>query len=492
MGGDGFGDHRLASPMVPPAPIAPKRRNPAWMLGVLLVGYPVFWALGLAAFAGVVMSVPMAVELVRRRPLKLPRGFALWALFLLWTAVGVLMLGIDPSGYLPGSASGRLFGFGMREMSYISVTIIMLFIGNLTEEELPVRKIVSWLGWFFVTVVAGGVLGIVLPHLTFVSPFEMILPGGIRSNDFVQNLVHPRTAQVQELLSDATPRPAAPFTYTNAWGFHVTLLGFWFVVDRFLLKTPRSRLLSFGVLVVGVVVLMMSLNRAAWMGVVLAVMIVALRLALRGRLVMVVGIVMVAVFSVGALLATPMGDLVSSRLENGKSDDIRSFTTQKAFELSAKSPVTGFGTTRSSLGSASSIAVGRSPQCPTCGNASIGMNGYLYMLLVTTGYVGAGLFFGFAGYLVWRTRKIWNPAVLGASTVVLVTGFYSFFYDGATWMLVPFVSVAVLWREDQRRHTVSREGALDVERSGIGAEQHRGHPPPALPRGFAADGANQP
>src|SRR5690606_26166262 len=148
--------------------------------------------------------------------------------------------------------------------------------------------------------------------------------------------------------------------------------------------------------------------------------------------------------------------------------------------------------TRSSLGSASSIAVGRSAQCPTCGNASIGMNGYLYMLLVTTGYVGAGLFFGFAGSLVWRTRKIWNPAVLGASTAVFVTGVYAFFYEGASWMLVPSVCVGVLGREDQRRHIDSRQGAVGVEHSSSGVGQLVGRDESALPRGRVLDVGRRP
>lgn len=440
-----------------PATLSPFARwwGPAWPLVVLLAGYPVFWVAGLSAFALPVMSVPMAVILYRRRPLRLPRGFALWALFLAWSAFGVLLLGVNPDGFVPGTASGRLMGFGMREMSYVSVTILLLFIGNLTEKELPQSRLIRLLGVFFVWVVLGGALGMLLPQLQFTSLFELFLPGGIRSNDFVQSLVHPRAAQVQELLADETPRPAAPFSYTNAWGFHITLLGVWFFVARFLLKGSRGKLLSAFVLALGFVVLVYSLNRAAWMGVAVAVVYVSVRLALRGRLVMVASLVLAGAVALGAVLATPLGDVVTQRLENGKSDSIRSFTTSKAFELSAKAPVTGFGTTRSTFGSSSSIAVGKSSQCPQCGNASIGMNGYFYMLIVTTGYVGALLFFGFGAVQLWRTRMLWNPRVVAGSTVILMTAFYAFFYDGATWLLVPFATLGILWREDQRARSVA-------------------------------------
>lgn len=432
-----------------PASLKHGRRNPAWMLAALLVGYPFFWVLGLAAFAPILMAVPMTWELYHRRPVRLPRGFALWALFLIWSALGLFLLDVDPPGYLEGSVAGRMFGYGLRELSYFSVTIVFLFIGNLTDDELPVRRIISYLGWFFVSVTAGGVLGILAPYLHFTSPFEMILPGSIRSNDFVQSLVHPRTAQVQELLEGETPRPAAPFAYTNAWGFHITLLGVWFIVDRFILRTQHSRFISLLIAVVGVVVLVLSLNRAAWMGVLVATLVVALSLAIRGHLALVGAVIMTAVISVGVLVATPLGDMVAGRFQDGKSDDIRGFTTEKAIELSATSPVIGFGTTRSILGSASSIAIGESPMCQSCGNPSIGMNGYLFMLLVTTGYVGATLFFGFIAVMVWRSRKNWTVPTVGAITVTVVTVFYAPFYDAATWMLIPFVSLAILWREDQ-------------------------------------------
>lgn len=146
--------------------------------------------------------------------------------------------------------------------------------------------------------------------------------------------------------------------------------------------------------------------------------------------------------------------MVQQRFEEGKSNDIRSFTTQRALELSTESPVIGYGSTRSAIGSASSIAVGKSPDCPQCGNVSIGINGYAFMLLMTTGWVGAGLFFAFFVSLLWRSRGDPSPITVAASYVVFLTIYYGVVYDVSTSMLVPFVSLAVLWRA-QRRQTPS-------------------------------------
>ena len=70
----------------------------------------------------------------------------------------------------------------------------------------------------FVIATAGGLLGVLAPELEFRSAIEYVLPGSIRSNGFVASIVHPETADVQEVLGDPSARPKAPFPYTNTWG----------------------------------------------------------------------------------------------------------------------------------------------------------------------------------------------------------------------------------------------------------------------------------
>lgn len=420
--------------------------GPAWPLTALVMGFPVFWALGLGAFATVILSVPMALELARRRPLRLPRGFALWVLFLIWTLVSVLVLGVNPPSTVPDTASGRLIGYGMREASYVSVTIVLLFIGNLTERELPQKRVVQLLGWFFVWVVLGGVLGMLAPTFEFTSPFEMLLPDAISSNHYVQHLVHPAAAQVQEFTTGATSRPAAPFDYTNTWGFHLTLLAVWFVVAMFIGRRGGTRALGIAILAIGLVLLVLSLNRAAWIGAMLAIGYVVVRLALHRRVLPLLATLLAVAVALTIFAMTPLQQVVQQRMDEGKSDDIRSFTTQRALELSVQSPIIGYGSTRSAVGSASSIAVGKSSECPQCGNVSIGINGYAFMLLMTTGWVGTFFFFAFWLVILWRSRGDPSPIAMAASLVILMTCFYGVLYDVSTSMVVPFMSLALLWR----------------------------------------------
>src|SRR5205085_115094 len=202
-----------------------------WPLTAILLLYPMWWALGLGVLIFPIAAVPMAVVLWRRRrTVAVPPGFVLWVLFLAVVVVSVGALGEDPAGTVPGSAASRLVPAAFRLVEYAAVTVLLLYAGNLTEAELPQRRLVRLLGWLFVVTVAGGLLGVVAGRFQFSSPVELLLPNHLRSNAFVQSLVHPVAAQMMDVLGHASPRPAAPWGYTNTWGNDFCLLVGWFVV----------------------------------------------------------------------------------------------------------------------------------------------------------------------------------------------------------------------------------------------------------------------
>lgn len=434
---------------VPRARLSPSRHSrrllsPTWPITVLLVGFPVLWALGLAAFATQILAIPMAVELMRRRPIRVPAGFGIWCLFLLCSLAGLLVLGVNPPGTLPDSVTGRLVGYGVRESSYLAITIVLLYVGNLTEEELPERRLIAQLSFFFATVTVGGVLGLLWPDFSFTSLTELFVPESIRGLPYISRLVHPALAQVQEFGGDTMPRPSAPFAYTNTWGSQLSLLGIWFVVGWISVFTRGQRMLAPIVAVAAVVTVVYSLNRGVWLGVILGLVFVVVVMALRGHLVPLAGVLVVVVVGSQVFLQSPLKQVVDTRADNGVSDSIRSFTTRQAFELSKQSPIIGFGSTRSAVGSQSSIAIGRTPQCPTCGNVSIGINGSFYTLLVSTGYLGVVLFFGFWANQAWRSRRDTSLVGIAAQLTLLTATFYCFFYTIE--LTVPFVVLALMWR----------------------------------------------
>jgi hypothetical protein len=425
--------------------------RPGWPLTGILLVYPLWWALGLGVLIFPIAAVPMAVILIRQRragrPIALPPGFALWALFLAVVVVSIGALGEDPPGTVPGTAASRLLSVSFRLVEYVAMTVLLLYAGNLTEAEVPRRRLVRLLALLFLVTVAGGLLGVVAGKFQFSSPIELMLPKHIRTNGFVQSLVHPTAAQVMDVLGHESARPSAPWGYTNTWGNNFCLLAVWFVV------ACRRKLLAVAVLAVAVVPVVYSLNRGLWIGLGVIGAAVALRLAWRGRLwaVGVVGIAGVAL--AGALVLTPLGTVVSERLDHGKSNAVRGYLTDKAVSGALESPVVGYGSTRNTVGGRQSIAVGQKPDCPRCGNFTIGGNGQLWQLLYAHGLTGTACYVGFFGYGLWRYRRDASAIGLAGGAALLSSLVSMFWYNAlVTPLAMTMLGYALLWRNDRAVH----------------------------------------
>lgn len=424
---------------------------PAWPLTALLLLYPLWWLLGLGVLIFPILAAPMALHLLRRRPLRVPPGFTLWLLFLAVVVVSLAALGHDPPGTVAGSALSRMPAAGLRLVEYASLTVLLLYAGNLRRAELPQRRLIGLLAWAFLLTVAGGVAGLLWPHLELTSPIELLLPDRYANNNFVRALVHPSVAQMHEFLGYPSPRPAAPWGFTNIWGNNLLILVIWFVVAGWALATRRwQRAATVAVLAISVIPVVVSLNRGLWLGLAAAACYVAVRLALRGRMFPIGALAVAAAGTMLLITVTPLGDLVSQRLEHGHSNDIRMYTTQQALSGIQHSPVIGFGSTRNTLGSNSSIAVGASAACDNCGNHTIGSNGQIWLELYAHGLLGAGLYLGFFCYALWHFRRDHSVIGIAASTVLALNLLASAYYNTLiTPLAFTFLSYAVLWRQHQ-------------------------------------------
>ncbi|NMO56988.1 hypothetical protein HH310_38160 [Actinoplanes sp. TBRC 11911] len=424
---------------------------PAWPVASLLAFYPLWWALGLGVLVFAVLAVPMLVLLLRRRAagrlLRLPPGFGWWVLFLVAVVVGIAVLGADPPGTVAGHASGRLTGAGYKLIMYASATVLLLYAGNLTESELPKRRLVRLLGWLFVVTVAGGLLGMVAGTFEFTSPVELMLPGHIRSNGFVQSLVHPYAAQIMDLVGGEKPRPAAPWGYTNTWGNNFCLLAGWLVVAAWRSRKPGAKLGAILCLAVSIVPAVVSLNRGLWIGIGVLVVYVAARYVLAGRVWILGAVTVAAALLALALTATPLGTVVGARLDNGKSNGVRSFLVDRALDGFLGSPVIGYGGTRNTLGGRNSITVGESAGCERCGNFTVGGNGQLWQLLFAHGAAGTAGYLGFFGYGLWRFRRD-RSAIGVAGSAAIVTSFSAMLWYNSLVTPLAFMvlAFALLWR----------------------------------------------
>jgi O-antigen ligase len=431
---------------------AEPRALPAWPVAGLLAFYPLWWALGLGVLIFPMMAAPMVVLLLRRRvagrPLRMPPGFAWWALFLVAAVVSIAALGADPAGTVAEHASARLVAVLYKLLMYVALTVLLVYAGNLTESELPRRRLVRLLGWLFAVTVAGGLLGMVAGRFEFTSPVEYLLPGSIRFKGFVQSLVHPYAAQIMDLVGGDKPRPAAPWGYTNTWGNNFCLLVGWLVVAAFTGRQKRStKLFALLCLAVSVAPAVTSLNRGLWIGLGVLIAYVALRYVLMGKVWILAAVGVATAGLVIALVASPLGDTVSARLDNGKSNGVRSFLVDRAIEGFADSPIIGYGGTRNTIGGRNSITVGESARCERCGNFTVGGNGQLWQLLYSHGAAGTLGYLGFFAYGLWRFRRDRTPIGIAASAAIVTSFSAMLWYNSlVTPLAFMFLAYALLWR----------------------------------------------
>ena len=420
-------------------------RGPAWPIAALLVGYPVWWALGFGGLSVIILAVPMLVVLWRRRPIRVPHGFGLWMLLIAGYLLSALMLDQMPPGTYGAFSAGRVIGYGIRLTLYLSLLVMVLYLGNLTERELPQLRLVRMLGVLFLATVAGGLLGVLFPRFEFTSPVELALPGWLSGNSFVQNLIHPTAAQTQKVLGYASPRPEAPFEWANAWGSNVSVLLIWFVVGWWVYGGRRHRLASVALVAVAAVPIVYSLNRGLWIGLGLGAVYLVIRVAGKTR----VTVCVAAAAGALVFVLSPLASLVDQRIDNPHSNDIRAFTVSATIEAATHSPLIGYGNTRNAMGNHRTITTGKTEWCGTCGHPPLGSDGQLWLLIITQGFAGAALYVAF---FLGAIRRHWadrSPIGLAGVLVMILVLLYMFVYDGLlTPLSLYLISFALLWRND--------------------------------------------
>jgi hypothetical protein len=374
----------------------------------------------------------------------------IWLVFGAALIAGMAALNAEPAGAVAGGFQDRIIGVGYRLIQYASLTILLVYAGNVSLARVGQRLLVGMLGWLFVVTVLGGLLGTFAGHLELTSPVEMLLPKSMTGKGFVKSLVHPYAAQIMDLVGDRKPRPAAPWGYTNTWGNNYCLLVGWFVVAVFGFATKRwVRVGALVLLGLSLIPVVHSLNRGLWIGLGAAALYLGARQALLGRLkpLLIAGVAGMVIAT--ATVATPLGDVVQRRLDNGKSNGVRMFLTERALDGMRESPVLGFGSTRNTIGGRQSITVGESEGCERCGNFTIGGNGQLWQLLFAHGLVGAIAYFGFFIFGLWRFRRDTSPIGLAASTAIFGSFVASLWYNSlVTPLAFTFLGYVLLWRNN--------------------------------------------
>lgn len=425
-------------------------RDPAWPIVAALAGWPVWWALGIENQIFILFAIPMARQLYlsrarRGRRVRFPRGFGIWMLFMIVILAGFAGLALTAPETIASSVANRYFAWTYRAFDYTAAVILLLYAGNLTERELPRQRLAWLLGLVGIYAVAGGLLGVVDPHLSFTSPIAHLLPAKIQAG--LSASLNPGTAE--NMTSGLTGRVKAPFTFTNQWGNAIAITLPWLLVAWRSYGTRRQGRLAVAIAALAIIPIVLSQDRGLWIGLMVGIVYFAVRLALHGKVALLVGLCGSLALVAVVILASPLSTLISQRLQNGKSNSIRGSLTQIAITDAESSPIIGYGDTRHMIGSPQSIAVGSNASCHSCGNTSVGSNGQLQMLLVTSGFLGAGLYISFFGYSAWRYRRDTTPYGMVGEFVLILGFVFMTVYEAAGPVLAfTMLAVALMWKND--------------------------------------------
>lgn len=384
-----------------------------------IAGLPLWWLLGVVSIVPLLVAGVLAWDLWTRRRVVAPPHLGWLLLFLAWVVLGAGTLWAAAPGAVDDGGAGRAVVFGYRLAWYVACTVVLVWVTNTSSRVLADRAVHRLFALVFVVTVAGGVAGVVLPELSVTTPAERLLPGALRGNEFVATLFSAETSDVQEVLGDPSPRPKAPFAFTNTWGSVISLtLAFFVAAARS--AGVRWRWPAAAVLAIAAVPVVLSLNRGLWLALAAGLVGMLVVLAVRQRPVALVALVALVVVGGTALTQTPLGDTLDARLENPHSNDRRSqLVVATVDSVSRGSPVVGFGGTRDVEGTFASIAGGSTPDCPACDVPPLGTQGQLWLVLFSQGWVGALFFLGF---FVLALRRCWRCRTTNEVVATFVTG----------------------------------------------------------------------
>ena len=306
--------------------------NPALPFYVVAL-LPVFWALGLAFFTFAFAGAAMGIGLLLMKPIRIPRGFGLWMLFVAWMLISAVTL--EP-------VVNRYLSFTVRAVIYIGATTTFLYIYNIPKRYLSTGRVLMVLGGLYLFVaIVGGYAGLIIGEVNFATPASRVLPASMRQNEFVSSVFQPPFAQRQDFLGFPINRPSMPFAFTNDWA--ATLAPLIFAAIAAAGRLRRLRRFVPLIAVVALVPMAVSANRALWMTLILAVFYVAARRASAGQLLLAIRL-MVVMVAVGALLlVSPLGDIVGGRATSGHSFESRGDIYTDVLEALPESPLLGFG-----------------------------------------------------------------------------------------------------------------------------------------------------
>ncbi|MFE5409671.1 O-antigen ligase domain-containing protein [Microbacterium sp. NPDC056569] len=395
---------------------------PAWPVLVVLWGYPVFWALGLLAFAQIIVAIPMLAYLTFRRSFTFVPGVLPWFGFALWMIPAALMV----------DQLGRFVSVGLRFGQFLALAIMIVYIVN-ARRTLPARRVLNGLTFIWVFVIVGGYLGMLFPEYRLTLTVGLLLPEVVTSDEYVSDLVFPPLAEIQTPWGAEEPfqRPSAPFPYANGWGAGLAVLTPIAVATVIAHRSARAMWFLVVCLVAIVPPAVVSSNRGMFVGLAGAVLYVMVRLALRGRWMALLWVALLSAASAAILTLSGFMDAIVTRQEAADTTTGRGSLYVETFERTLESPILGYGTPRPSRWS----------------EIFIGTQGAIWNTMFCFGFVGLALFALMLLSGALRTADAPNLSALWLHASVVVACGLAIFYGLDRQLVFIGPALAVMLRE---------------------------------------------
>ena len=410
---------------LPESRMGTPRELPRWPLTAMFALFPLWWVLGPGEAVWILLAGVMLLLLLRHGRIRIPRGFGIWLLFLLWMACSVI--GID--------TDRRIIGFIYRALLYFTVTVAFLYVYN-ARATLTARYVLGVLTIFWLVVVAGGYLGVLWPLFSINTPLGEVLPEGLTSNELIHEMVVRRATQYNpDSWLKLDPRPSAPFLYTNGWGNAYSVLTPMVIAYLAMVRRERRFWWLLPVVPLSFVPAFLTLNRGMFLGLGVALAYILIRSVLQGNVRAILAVVGIAVLAAGALATLPIAERLTERVASSSSTEDRASLYIEAFERTLEQPVFGYGSPRPS---------------ETTGAPSVGTQGQFWMVLFSHGFPGAALFMGWLAWAYFRSVRERDPVGLACNTVLLLTLVESLYYGIMTaGLMVAMLAAAVVLRPEE-------------------------------------------
>jgi hypothetical protein len=406
---------------------------PMWPVTAPLLTYPIWWLSGLGELALVPFAV-CAVVLLRRRPsVRIPRGLGAWLIMLVWVAASVVQL----------DTGGRLVGAGYRLALYAAITVLIVYIFNAWSPR-NVQAMCGACAVFLLYMTLGALAGLMAPLFELTTPLALILPDGLLANELVTEMAYRRLTNYDPTAYNAenmSPRPSAPFLYTNGWGNSYSLILPLVLLYVSQTKDRTKAALVIVLIAVSTVPAALTLNRGMFLGLAVGALYFLIRAAANGRWGWLIGATVLVGLGAVLVMVLPIQERLEARDASSGSTATRLMLYQEAWERTLQSPVVGYGAPRPSL---------------HMGSPSVGTQGQFWATLFSHGFFAAAALMTWLAVVTVVSLRRSDALHLATGAVGIMAGveilYYGFIPFGFLWV---GIAAALVFGAQQRGNPVT-------------------------------------